>query len=53
MEAFEDCLWSTQGGGLVARRGGTYYFVETPSEFSGFLVGDAMPQEWDRIPANI
>ena len=45
-------VWGTQGGGLVREVGGKFIFVEAPPESMGLTVGDEMPEQWDRIPAN-
>ncbi|OHB14468.1 MAG: hypothetical protein A2431_00395 [Candidatus Zambryskibacteria bacterium RIFOXYC1_FULL_39_10] len=46
-------VWATQGGGLVQQTApNIFVFVEAPPEGFGLNVGDAMPKEWDIIPAN-
>lgn len=44
-------VWETQGGGLVRRRGDSYYFVEIP-ETGGHKVKGEMPTDWQVIPHN-
>jgi hypothetical protein len=51
MKEYPYAVWTTQGGGLVKEVNETFVFVEVP-EGMGLEVGDALPDQWDLIPAN-
>ena len=45
-------VYGTQGGGLARKSGNLYIFVEAPKEVPSLQVGDAVPDDWDIVPAN-
>lgn len=44
-------IWETQGGGLVNLIAGAFIFVKAP-KCPGLNIGDEMPKEWSKAPAN-
>lgn len=42
-------LYATQGGGTAIREGNSYFFHDIP-DWSSYIPGDTVPDEWDLIP---